>query len=1616
MNTTKMWKRVVSVVMAVLLMVGMVPLTELMTVNTYAATTPTALYLKPNSNWTQANAWFAAYFFGNGETWVKMTDTDGDGVYEVIVPSGYPNVIFCRMNPASTATDWSNKWNQTGDLNVPTGGTNCYTVASGTWDNGGGTWSTYTPYCVAGSSGLCSKSWDVTADPMVMNADGTYSITFSDVAAGSYEFKVVKDSDWNQAWPSSNYVLNVPVAGDVTITFNPSNKTISVQLPAVYTVVGSSGLCGSEWVTTDTNNNMTANGDGTYSITYYGVKSGDYELKVVKDYAYSNGEWPASGQENHNVHVPEASNVTVTLDLNNHTVTTTVVELNQSETYNRPDDVLTLSSSTHFFVDVDIVDYLNDNRVRDDENGDYYVNNQGIWLKDGDAPYSYLNNVISQQGYSYPMYFGNLYSFASRYSRLVNDSSDTKNSLSNWNSAANVMLATVGGQGERNEDAVAQGLVHNRLVNGTLADPVSPTKELLYFSKTAADTLKNDGHKVMDYYAGLQFPFKATYDTTTRVTTYSYSSSEDYAVYYDYANSQLYASNTHVKDSEDERGFYPLNEPDDVNNEVNNGFGMKFSIDFTVGEGGVLADGSPVTFNFTGDDDVWVFIDGVLVLDMGGAHARATGSIDFKNQTATVTNAADATVYGTVNGTTYNASTYDGVVGNSWIYRLDDTDKTPVWERAQLPSGEVKKSFAELGLVVESEDESEAKAFDYSKVHNMTVFYMERGMFQSNFSMNFTMVPVPSGLTLSKELNNSQVNAGILDEISAVEDYEFTLSATSPSNTKVDFSQYTLTEKNTGMTTVVPTNGTSADKTYTAMISGITNDTYAHSFYTSAGQNAFIPGTTFTIEETTKGIFSYSGTRWVVYDAKNGYKNITDEVKIGDIDISGAIASFKMGNADDTTAYSYAVSFINTMELGSLTLTKDFADTNLADYATRDYTFTLLLDLDGTGTTFASKVAYEGLEYTVDGSEPKKTDANGQFTLKAGQTATFTGIPAGATYEIVEAASELYYVSDSINRTGTITTDTINATITNQTTEFTLDKTIYVAKGKNTPYTMDELSSINEKITVTSGNLTVSRDGNVFSVTGNQVGKAQYTYSGTRSSDGAYVTGTVTVYVYEATPEIYVFDFGLPSDLAQTTGSGLFEGGTYRVNGDGAKATLISVVADKGNTQTQVTFDGSPTINLSGSCSEAVTFTPIAFMSKVESYTYTVYILADGVTQEDFVSSGYDPELGTMVSNEIKVMPANSVYYEDNFNVGGTGETEKVIYSGTAPEAGPTLTQSNDQTGRYGYDDCYNDGYAESAGSETELKKGEYFYFTFTGTGFDLISRTNTTTAGLSVYVFAADGWDEKDCTYATDLSSTEKTHEVVKTVFVDNYYKNGDLYQVPVASVRLESYGTYTVYVQCLSTYYVTSNVSVAFDGIRIYDPLATTDGYLDKEENATVDELRALYLNNLQGNGIVSLAARINGVVGTGFGKAGIILENISSENFSTLVEDENDPMTVIKLKDVYLYGPNNEMYLPDEFGIQFSYTVDSEIWTLQLGAKAIGSSKELTVYARIDGGTYTEVGKVSVESNTDMYYDLTTLLSGYSVGGQTYDVIIISETEATNSNFASLTTIKHSGVTLS
>ena len=105
------------------------------------STNITHLYLTPHDNWKQADARFAAYFMDDNKsnyTWKSITDS----IYSCEIPANMTYVIFCRMNPSALENKWDNKWNQTGDLTIPTNGQNCYSLTGGEWDGVTGKWST----------------------------------------------------------------------------------------------------------------------------------------------------------------------------------------------------------------------------------------------------------------------------------------------------------------------------------------------------------------------------------------------------------------------------------------------------------------------------------------------------------------------------------------------------------------------------------------------------------------------------------------------------------------------------------------------------------------------------------------------------------------------------------------------------------------------------------------------------------------------------------------------------------------------------------------------------------------------------------------------------------------------------------------------------------------------------------------------------------------------------------------------------------------------------------------------------------------------------------------------------------------------------------------------------------------------------------------------------------------------------------------------------------------------------------------------------------------------------------------------------------------------------------
>lgn len=1241
-----------------------------------------------------------------------------------------------------------------------------------------------------------------------------------------------------------------------------------------------------------------------------------------------------------------------------------------------------------FYVSTNLVDYINDARFDSgNKTRGYSNNNQGTVVdgtEKGANVYSYLDAAISgspwytKSGqdsracqYKYPLYFGNMFDTKNRYGRML---SGDWFGLNNFSVGANVALEESGTEGNKFYGAAAQGLVGNKLVNGKMVDPNDENVFLPYFSgeeihpyNTAGEIDENKN--LSEYYNDLQFPFKQTMDKNG-VITYSYDSGSDYAVYYDFDKKSFYESVQHIQNGTTNdstaptNGFYPLNKPTDSRDAVNMGFGTEFTIPFTLSKDGKI-NGQDITFNFTGDDDVWVFIDDYLVLDMGGAHRMASGTIDFAEKNVTVERAFTPT-----------QSTTDA-------FKDGDT-------RANQTSTESLKTFADIKT-------DNGKTFadimaDDSKVHTLKMFYMERGMIDSNMSVSFNFSPIPSGLTLSKDVNTAPVNDGLKSVVETKDNFDFKVVDT---DQRTEY-KYEKDYDGTRTESKTTTNG---------VVEGLADNVYAKNFeYTEAddnGNKGLIIGTGFTITETENSNYN---TRCFVTDISTG-----KTTNRGD----GLVSTFKLGDdKSGLTKVNYNVNFVNTPKVGTVNIAKKWAGVvpeTLKDYA---FPFKVEVDLDGPADTYGYSTY--ALEYTVDGTK-YETDANGNFTLKSGQTAAFEGIPTGAKVKVTETKTtdgKSWVVSGQEFKESAAVTDGSNETltITNATMTIPSDKVIYVEAGKDTFY-----KPANVETGYTVSNMSVGLTYTDKGFNGAEPNKS-YTanYTGF-NSDGAIVNGTITVLTYQATDKVYVFDYGLESNIADTsTGNGLFQGGTfYNDNAKGYMATtakLGTITPAKENTQT--TISGSNiAIDSVGKADSPVTFKPVAFMDKDENYTYT----AD-ITKKNEKLDPYNPETGTTVHGTIKTMPANVVYYEDNFNASNNTDDSsvKIVYTNSKPTNDPTYSQSNDQSENYGHDKAYNGDLEESGNSATEMNNGDGAYFTFTGDGFDIVSRTNENTAGLIAYVYNG----KKDAEYFRNPEVFKAgTKDLVKSIPVDTFYSNGDLYQVPVISTTLQQRGTYTVYLKALKTY--TGQSVIYIDGVRIYNPLADKSAYLETEKNTKVQELRGMLLGSSPSINLV-----------TPDGNNGFLIDGGSTavEQYLPEKPEIGAYLGAETLADVMKAGPNNELYLPIDNGVAFkvSTPVGDADWTLQVGAKSVSADtssesdavvadKAFTVYVKPDDvkeTKYQEVKNYTINTSTDMYYDinLKEVIKAQGWTADSYDVIVLNTTvDYNNYDIISLTNIK-------
>lgn len=247
------------------------------------------------------------------------------------------------------------------------------------------------------------------------------------------------------------------------------------------------------------------------------------------------------------------------------------------------------------------------------------------------------------------------------------------------------------------------------------------------------DKLKDNTNVASNVYEGLNFPFNES--TFNGITTYSYDSFTDKNRVIDGDFKVDTYSNATVGNDKGV-GFFPFDNSDSTNNANKYGFGTEFDIDFYMSETGKLTDadgkGKDITFNFSGDDDVWVYVDGVLVLDLGGAHKVSSGSINFSTMKVIYKAAVD---------------TSDNISA-----RGKGTADTYATDKDYVKTVDLAKIFKANGAEFNNKNSS--------KKHTLQMFYMERGSFDSNCSVSFNL-PQNTGLLVRNDVNFDSVNPGL---------------------------------------------------------------------------------------------------------------------------------------------------------------------------------------------------------------------------------------------------------------------------------------------------------------------------------------------------------------------------------------------------------------------------------------------------------------------------------------------------------------------------------------------------------------------------------------------------------------------------------------------------------------------------------------------------------------------------------------------------------------------------------------------------------------------------------------------------------------------------------------
>ena len=682
---------------------------------------------------------------------------------------------------------------------------------------------------------------------------------------------------------------------------------------------------------------------------------------------------------------------------------------------------------------------------------------------------NYISNIAldRQSDWKYPLYFGNMYKGGEHYETFkthaggltnINDYND------NYYYAVNNANGMAWGDGNYNQSL--QGLMYNRLDSkGNLQ--VANGVKAPYFDAEALSTATYNDKRVANVYKS-SFPFRTTTDPEG-VTTYEFTSKNATDnIYFTWdgltptkinygAGEQFGVHDDLGKFGGTENGYgvFPFNNTQNTstgkgtNSNLDYGFGIRLDIDFRVPKDGLLADNKPATFNFSGDDDLWVYIgedstgaNAELALDLGGDHKEASGSINFNTMKATADDvfadysSSSSSTKATVPKDEFWVKTgdYASFCLNVWQDKTvgKQNDDGYFVDPYETSDGFYKFKKDQLG---ENTEVNFCKWKNIGTGGKLTEDLTLTDLYGKMWNGDGTEYTAEVWLhPIIRKAVTKEINGG--NKLDPNKTYHMVVFYMERGEAESNFSvNFTMTPANndlkvtkaldTGDVVSEISDDLKANETFDYTIKENGKDTSGKGYkltksdettssetlsnsglklkdgYMADFDNSFKTGNKMKVNESTNSSKLTYTTNWELVNNRVG-----STIDSG----STTNSEFKLVDDKDDSAYAQLqLNYTNSIVTAPLEISKDVVgEDGKTDYDTdQQFTFAIALDFDGDGSTYDYKTY--PLEYQLKekgasdySSTAYRTPLDGSFTIKKGESIKLLNIPVGATYKITE--------------------------------------------------------------------------------------------------------------------------------------------------------------------------------------------------------------------------------------------------------------------------------------------------------------------------------------------------------------------------------------------------------------------------------------------------------------------------------------------------------------------------------------------------------------------------------------------------------------------------------------